>query len=286
MDRLLEIDLLKGIAVIFMMTFHVFYLPKYIGIDIKDNSLFLRCIARISQFIFITLVGVNMTIANQRYKNKENKDLNKDLKDKKDNYYQSLYNKNYTFKQIVRVGYLLLTAALISLITYILFNDWYVKFGIIHFVAVSLLILFKFVNNDTILMTLNVLIVGLWSLKTFNDNSFGLYKYFSWVPDKIAFITGLFNPHFKAMDHFPLIPWLSVMINGIYIGKLLYKNGERKYDFLEKINDIVKKDKSLNLIGKLGKYSYRVYLIHYVLIYIFYKCYKEIVMGGVSEITV
>ena len=283
MDRLLEIDLLKGIAVIFMMTFHVFYLPKYIGIDIKDNSLFLRCIARISQFIFITLVGVNMTIANQRYKNKEKEN---DTDCKNDNYYQSLYKKNYTFKQITRVGYLLLTAALISLVTYTLFDDWYVKFGIIHFVGVSLLILFKFVNNDTILMILNALIIGLWSLKTFNDTSFGLYRYFSWVPDKIAFVTGLFNSQFKAMDHFPLIPWLSVMINGIYIGKLLYKNGERKYDFLEKINDIVKKDKSLNLIGKLGKYSYRVYLIHYVLIYIFYRCYKEIVLGGVSEIIV
>jgi uncharacterized membrane protein len=274
MNRLLEIDFIKGIAVILMMIFHVFYLPKYMGLDISSDTLFLKCIARISQFIFITLVGVNMIISHQNYSLKEDKKLKEDNKSTEDkklkNHYSELYNKNNTFKQIIRAGYIFLAGMCITLITYLLFDDWYVKFGILHFIGFSILILFKFVDNNKVLIPLNILILSLWGFKNMNNN-FKMYEYFEWVPKKLAFITGLYNIDYKAMDHFPLIPWLSVLINGILIGKILYKDTNRKFKSLQNINDTVEDNRVLRYIGYLGQYSFRIYLIHYVLIYLFYK---------------
>ena len=281
MDRLLEIDLLKGCAVILMMIFHVFYLPKYMGLDISSDALILKIIARISQFIFITLVGVNMVISYQRNKkkNKDNNDKNKDNnKENKDNKsYGDLYKNNNTFKQIIRAGYILLAAMCISLVTYLLFDDWYVKFGILHFIGISLLLLFKFVDNNYVLIPANILVLVLWGLKTIGSGGgLGLYKYFSWVPERLAFIVGLYNTNFKAMDHFPIVPWIAVMINGILVGKLMYTKTKRNYPILKKINDKVEENKPLQIIAKIGQYSFKIYLVHYVIIYLMWRVYKEI----------
>lgn len=275
MNRLLEIDFIKGFAVILMMIFHVFYLPKYMGLDISSDTLLLNCIARISQFIFITLVGVNIVISHQKYSEK-NKQSDKDLDKDSNKSYSDFYNNNNTFKQIVRAGYILLAGGCISLITYLLFDDWYVKFGILHFIGVCILLLFKFVDNIYVLIPINILILILWGLKTINENSFGLYKYFNWVPEKVAFVTGLYNINFKAMDHFPIIPWMSVMINGILIGKLLYNKTNRKYEILKTLHDKVEENSIMKIIAKTGKYSFRIYIVHYVIIYIMWRIYKEL----------
>jgi uncharacterized membrane protein len=275
MDRLLEIDLVKGIAVILMMTFHVFYLPKYMGLDISSDALILKIIARISQFIFITLVGVNMVISYQRNK-KKNKD-NKDNNNKDNKSYGDLYKNSNTFKQISRAAYIFVTGMCISLVTYLLFDDWYVKFGILHFIGISILLLFKFVDNNYVLIPANILVLVLWGLKTIGGGGgLGLYRYFSWVPERLAFITGLYNTSFKAMDHFPIVPWIAVMINGILIGKLMYTKSERNYPILKKINDKVEENKPLQIIAKIGQYSFRIYLVHYVVIYLMWRAYKEI----------
>ena len=275
MNRLLEIDFIKGFAVILMIIFHVFYLPKYIGLDISSDTLLLNCIARISQFIFITLVGVNIVISHQKYSEKD-KYLDKDSDKNINKTYSDLYNNNNTFKQIVRAGYILLAGGCISIITYLLFDDWYVKFGILHFIGVCILLLFKFVDNIYVLIPINILILILWGLKTINGNSIVLNQYFNWVPEKVVFVTGLYNVNFKAMDHFPIIPWMSVMINGILIGKLLYNKTHRKYEILKKLHDKVEENTIMKLIAKTGKYSFRIYIVHYVIIYIMWRIYKEL----------
>jgi hypothetical protein len=66
------------------------------------------------------------------------------------------------------------------------------------------------------------------------------------------------------------------MINGILIGKLMYTKTKRNYPILKKINDKVEENKPLQIIAKIGQYSFRIYLVHYVIIYLMWRAYKEI----------
>ena len=65
MKRYDEIDILKGIAVICMVVFHLFYFPNQYGFkEFEYDTITLKTVAKISQIIFITCVGINLVFAN------------------------------------------------------------------------------------------------------------------------------------------------------------------------------------------------------------------------------
>ena len=69
MNRLVEIDFIKGCAVITMVIFHVFYLSKWMDIypfQTQKGMLFL--FARFAQLVFITALGINLVISYQKIK--------------------------------------------------------------------------------------------------------------------------------------------------------------------------------------------------------------------------
>ena len=79
--RLVEIDLLKGIAVILMSLFHIYYFPTQLGYyEFNSNTTPLLITARIAQFIFILCVGINLVF---QYKNSEEKNNNNGICSKK-----------------------------------------------------------------------------------------------------------------------------------------------------------------------------------------------------------
>ena len=122
MRRYDEIDILKGIAVICMIIFHFFYFPNQYGFkEIEYDTTSLKLIAKIAQVIFITCVGINLVFAKKK-------------------------NKNYG-NHLERVMKIAFYALLMSLFTYYVFGERYVKFGILHFIAFASLILLMFVDD-------------------------------------------------------------------------------------------------------------------------------------------
>ena len=122
MKRYDEIDILKGIAVVCMVVFHLFYFPNQYGFkEFEYDTITLKTVAKIAQIIFITCVGINLVFAK-----KKNKDTSYHLK---------------------RIGKIAFYAVLMSLFTYYVFQEKFVKFGILHFVAVSSLLLIMFVDD-------------------------------------------------------------------------------------------------------------------------------------------
>ena len=130
-----SIDIFKGVAVIFMIIFHIFYFPNQYGFkEFNYDTPFLKCIARIAQMIFITGVGVNMYIS---YKSEEDKfKKNKDKKKKK---------SQFNLKQLKRIGKLAMLALFLSIFSYKIFGDMFIKFGILHFMALSSLLVMFFI---------------------------------------------------------------------------------------------------------------------------------------------
>ena len=78
MTRYMELDIIKGIAVILMVIFHIFYLMNNMGFTTLDpNGNFLSTMAQISHYAFIIVAGMNIFLSykktNDKKKYKKNK---------------------------------------------------------------------------------------------------------------------------------------------------------------------------------------------------------------------
>tara|TARA_B110000208_G_C11714777_1_gene410635 strand:- start:521 stop:1273 length:753 start_codon:yes stop_codon:yes gene_type:complete len=246
-----EIDFIKGIAVILMFIFHIFYLCKYMGIKSYDpSSPLLHTMARFAHTTFIICMGINLTLCRQ--KNDKNKKSNK-------HYYKSILNRCMLY---------LVLSFFISYFSYLAFGkELFVKFGIIHFMTLGVFITSIFADKPKTSMITSIIIIGINLLLELNKISFhNLNKY-------IGFITGL-NVQFGSLDYFPLIPWIGVSLFGSIIGNTLYSNYNRNYKELEKISNKIENNPILKLISLFGKNSLLVYLYHFPLLYLILYFYK------------
>ena len=202
MGRYNEVDILKGIAVVCMVIFHIVYFPSQYGYkEFKYDTQTLLLIAKIAQVIFITCVGVNMYIS---YHNSKEKG-------------ESI--EEYRKKQLKRILVLAVCALCMTLFSYYVFGaDKFIKFGILHFISFSSLLLFMFVGQPKIIISLLVFVTALFTMKNMNPSLF------SNVNPKIAFISGFYSK-WSAIDHFPLVPWLILICFGILVGDVLESTG-------------------------------------------------------------
>ena len=111
MNRLISIDNLRGIAFIFMVIQHIPYFYDVVH-NYETNyskNIFINYSGKIARYTFIILAGVSLGL----FKKKNNKN------------------------RIKRSLIILFHALLISIVTYILYPNYWVRFGILHFIATS-----------------------------------------------------------------------------------------------------------------------------------------------------
>tara|TARA_Y100000816_G_scaffold291271_1_gene282143 strand:+ start:203 stop:943 length:741 start_codon:yes stop_codon:yes gene_type:complete len=231
------INMLRGIAFIFMFIYHIFVFLKVMTKYDYLNNYYLNLIGIISRNIFIILVGISL--------------------------YLSYINSNdfttYKKKQILRSIKIYIIAMFVTLFTYYTIYEYYVVFGVLHFISISIFILHNFINNFKILFM--ILFICLY----LNYNNFNLYSTNSFI-NYIYNIVG-FNIYKNTIDSFPLIKWIPKIILGIFIGYFI------NYFYLKynKTNKKIKKsynDNSNNFINFIGKNTLILYLIHLPVIYL------------------
>lgn len=233
------VDILKGIAVVFMIVFHIFYFPNQYGYkEFNYDTRTLNIMARIAQIIFITGVGVNIYLSYQNSKNK----------------------KEFYEKQLKRIFKLLSLAIFITLFSYFIFGDKFVKFGILHFMAIASLILMLFVDNEKVLIGIIFVALILKVLIKQDPNMF------LFVPKKLAFVSGFYSSY-SAVDHFSLIPWITYVCIGLLIAKYVTK---KNLPEAPKIYKSLKETKIVKGVQWCGKKSLEIYIIHWILLYIFF----------------
>jgi len=239
MKRYIEIDVLKGIAVICMVVFHIFYYPHRYGFkEIKYTTFPLPLIAKIAQFIFIGCVGINLVFV---YSKKEKET-----------------GEEYYTKQIQRILKLVICALLMTLFTYVVFGDGFIKFGILHFIALSSLLLLPILGKPRIIQGLMILVSALYLLNQTNP------QLFQTIPDHLAYVSG-FHYKWGAFDYFPLIPWLLILCLGVLLG---HEYIDKKPDFLSKEVEEFPLVKGLQYIGSK---SLEIYMVHWVILYLIYS---------------
>lgn len=229
------INQLRGVAFIFMFIYHIF-----VFLQIKNNinylnNYFLNFIGIISRNIFILLVGVSLYLS----------------------YSKSNNFNSYKKKQIERSIKIYFIAIIITIFTYYTINDYYIVFGVLHFISISILLLHKFVNNFIILFI--ILCFCLY----YNSKNIIIYSQYSFI-NYINSIIG-FNIYKNTIDSFTLIKWIPNVIIGIFIGYIII-NTIKNNKFSKK-----KKIKNDNLftyyLSFIGKNTLILYLIHFPIIY-------------------
>ena len=220
MKRVLLIDILRGLAFIFMIIQHIFYfydVSNDYNTRLSKNNI-IKMFGIISRTLFILLAGYSVYMA---------------------------YNKNkndYIINRISRSIKILYHAIIISLITYILYPKYFIRFGILHFMCFgTLLISFIAPYNK---LSILILLISL------------LIKYPKINPI-IDTITGS-HSHYYMMDWFPLNKWLPILICGLIIGQNIDINELNLF-------------KNDNILSELGKNSLNLYTLHLIILLSFYK---------------
>lgn len=229
MHRFWEIDFLRGVAIIMMLLYHGYF----------DFIFFLNCVGDFAMYffgraigiLFILLVGISLTLSYSRAKKEGTANFGKYLK---------------RGVKIFSIG------LLISAATFILFPEYFIIFGILHFIGISVILGYFFLALSAITLPLGILLIflGLYvSNYTFD------FPWFLWL--------GLIPENFQSFDYYPLVPYFGFVLIGIYMGNFFYPDYRRRF----KLPEISLK--SVKFVCWLGRNSLKIYLIHQPIIVAF-----------------
>lgn len=226
--RFWEIDVLRGVAIIMMIIYHLSYDLYFLaGAPIKINSLPWILFQRTTASLFLLLVGISLTISYSKAKEK--------------------YSRKELFLKNLKRGFkIFIWGAIITLFTFVFLSNGVILFGILHLIGVSIIISYPLLEYKYKNLVLGLLIIALGSyLSNFSFDT----PYLLWL--------GFEPEYFFSFDYFPLLPWFGVALIGIFSGNLIYPQGKREFKMPDLSNNLFTK-----ILSFLGKHSLKIYLIH------------------------
>ncbi|WHH59954.1 heparan-alpha-glucosaminide N-acetyltransferase [Petroclostridium sp. X23] len=209
-NRIWEVDFIRGLAIILMVIFHLIVdLKDFYSYDIEYLGGFWYYEGKLSAILFMLTSGISST-----------------------------FSKNNTKRGAVVFGF----GLILSLATYLFDPEYYIRFGILHFLGVCMLLyksINKLSNKVTFSLATSFIIIGNAISKITIDT-----PYF--------FPLGLTDRNFSSLDYYPIFPWLGVFLYGVIIGKTIYK--QKRSLFVKNLK--------LDTIVYLGQHSLLIYLTH------------------------
>ena len=139
----------------------------------------------------------------------------------------------------------------------------FVKFGILHFMAFSSLLVLPFVDSPKIIS--GIIGITIFIRYLVNKNPMKFMN----INPKFAFITGLYSSY-GAVDHFPITPWIIFICIGLILGRVITnkKNSEKLKELEDK--KIRKDNKLTKGLQWCGKNSLEIYIVHWVILFLFF----------------
>jgi uncharacterized membrane protein len=206
-NRFWEIDLLRTAAIVMMITFHVLYLLNYFDIHNTGvpgvNYGFWWWFPRVTGGTFIFLAGVSLTITDSRAKR---------------------------LSGFMLRGLKIFAWGMgITLLTWLIAPDAYVRFGILHFFGIAFILAPFFLGFRLINLILGVALLAA-----------GIYLQEQMVLVDFPWLLwlGLMPRGFWTMDYWPLLPWFGLFLVGMFFGRILYPQGNRRFNVHEFSNPV------------------------------------------------
>lgn len=208
--RIWELDFLRGIALILMVYFHTIYdLKEFNNYPASYSTGLNFYIGKISAILFMLISGISSSLS-----------------------------RNNTKRGFMVLG----IALLITIITHLYNLDYGIKFGILHFLGVSMLLAPLFIQcNKYVLIVLGIGILALGDfVSDINTSANYLFPF------------GITGSSFASSDYYPLVPWFGIFLIGLALGKFVYGNKRSLFSFQLKNSGI----------NMLGQNTLPIYLLH------------------------
>jgi uncharacterized membrane protein len=226
--RFWEVDLLRGVAIVLMVLYHlVFDLDYFAVYDIDVSSGFWLAVARVAASLFLLLVGLSLTLSHSRARLLGQED-------------------RFPLRLLKRSALIFSLALGITLVTYLFIGRGYIIFGVLHLIGLSLLLAYPFLRLRKAKIIFGCLVILLGAY--FQNISVG----FPWL-----LLLGLAPPDFYSVDYVPVFPWFGVILVGMGLGEWLYPGYRRRIP----VRDL-SRSPFVRALTFLGYNSLAVYLVH------------------------
>jgi uncharacterized membrane protein len=227
-QRFIELDILRGCAIIFMIILHLFWDLDYFGIlPLNKNFYSLNILVPV---MFFLLVGICQAVNNTKY--------------------QSTPKKMY-LRTIQRGLWVLNLGMLFTLLTTVFLPDKPIMFGVLHCIGCCIILSSPFLRfkSTNVLFAIMIIVIGL---------SIGVFSTVE-NPNILQLAAGFHQPNIgqHTIDYFPILPWLGVCLLGIALGNILYKENKRRFPLPD-----LTKYKPTKIFSWLGQHSLAIYLLH------------------------
>ena len=206
-----EIDVLRVTAIVLMVLFHLVYdLKEFAGVNIDYQSPLWFFIGKTSALLFIFISGLS---------------------------------NGFSRFPVRRGAKVLFYGMVITVVTYLFMKEEYVRFGILHFLGVAMILsgmLSRLSSWKLWGLAISTALLGFWFK--------GLV-----VKTSLLLPFGLMYNRFSSIDYYPLFPYLAVTI----LGTLAYR-----YFYARRTKPLVTFELNSKVIRWLSRHSLGIYLIH------------------------
>jgi uncharacterized membrane protein len=216
-DRFIELDLLRTLAIAMMVVYHTVYdLHVLYGFSVDPFSLPWILFARATAILFLLLVGMGFALRRRRYPDP------------------------VVWKRTLRHALIILGgAALVTGATYLFDPATYVRFGILHCIGVTVLLLPLLPKRPWIATAIGIVLIAV-GIRIWGTSS----------TTALLLPLGIPPLHFITVDYFPLLPWSGVIVLGVALAQPL----------LARMHTT--DNRTLNLLTLPGKHALLLYLVH------------------------
>ncbi|MFQ3196930.1 MAG: putative membrane protein [Paraglaciecola sp.] len=218
--RILALDVLRGTAIVLMVIFHFcFDLAVFDYADFNTASdIQWRIFRAVIVSGFLLAVGMSSYLA---------------------------YAQQIIWRKFFRtLGLLIISALGITVGSLLMYPDKWVYFGILHFIALALLLSLLFVRVPRLSLVLGVLIISSYFVLAVD-----MSPLWHWSVEQLSI------PE-RTTDLVSFTPWFGVVLIGIYI---MHKN---------MFGLDIKHNRLTGLLSYLGRHSLIIYLLHQPILYL------------------
>jgi len=230
-DRFIELDVLRGFAIILMIFLHLLWDLDYFGI-IPLNTQIYRMQVFVPTLFFIIL-GICLVVS-------------KNKKSAKASYDEKRYNKHLFVRGLKIFGF----GMILTFLTLIFIPDRPIIFGVLHCIGFSIILSIPFLK----LKYYNLVFAALIILAGFLIGNYPIEN-----PTVVHLAIGMHQPNVYqyTVDYFPILPWFGACLFGMALGDFLYKDNKRRFGFMD-----ISRYKPVTMFSWLGKHSLAIYLLH------------------------
>lgn len=204
MKRIQIIDTFRGLTIISMVLFHLFYnINYYWTLDFYDGTLFNRIWQLSIAISFFLISGITSTFL-----------------DPKENLKRGLITSLVGFS--------------ITLITYFFAKEQLIIWGVLNGLGISMIVVGLLQKRISYKIRPILFIIFIFSYKI-PQGILENYKVFGHIYEKNLFFLGFPGNSFASSDYFPIFPWTFIFLAGLSLGKYLKMRNYFDLDVRENI---------------------------------------------------